>query len=151
MKKATELKLLKEQLQQMTEKVNAFEKSLQPEDIWKLGHWFPRSGKAEHLYCAPPAYSTEQGFVFTTEANCQAWIDYQKACVVVRDACKPYLARTMDIAYIPAIAYNGTAIGDGASCQAPRWLWIEGKNTAKKIAEQCKAELLIIQNFKWEI
>lgn len=150
MNKGTELKLLKEQLQQLTEKVQAFEKETQ-EDIWKDGHWATASGNPYNFNDVPPQFAANLGWCFTTRERCQAWIDYQKACVVLRDACKPYLTEEFDRAYIPTINAKGKATCIGATRPIPLYLWVNDNDKALEIAEQCKAELLIIQNFKWDI
>ena len=153
MNKQHELNALKEQREQLDKQIERVEAELKKEnDKWNEGHWYIYATDYTALASARPIpKEIEAGMVFTTQENCQAFIEYQKAMIRLRDACRPYLTDFSKLAYIPYVDANGQAFVNGfMAIGVPKFLWVACREKAIEIAQDHIEDLKIIQNFKWE-
>jgi hypothetical protein len=152
MNKQHELNALKEQRQQLSKQIERVEAELKREnDKWSEGHWsIDENGEAYYVSIEPLEDEPNFGFCFTTEANCQAYIEYQKAMVKLRDACRPYLTDAYSLAFVPCISSFDEADFNQFERGIPKFLWVSSAEKATQIASEHIEELKIIQNFKWE-
>lgn len=154
MNKQTELQLLKEQkekaIKDFDKQIEAIEAELN--DKWRNGHWFPTlyGDSLLSFTVAPELSQIEFGLAFTTKENCEKFIEYQKAMVRVKNACKDYLTEAHIKAYIPCVEHVGKAAYNGAVTGFPKYLWVNNKEKALEIALNHIEDLKIIQNFTWE-
>jgi hypothetical protein len=153
MNKQHELNALKEQREKLDMKIEAVETELKKgNDKWNEGHyWADPECLPLFFNSYPNEHEMEMGMVFTTEQNCRAFIEYQKAMVRLRDACRPYLTDFSKLAYIPYVDANGQAFVNGfMAIGVPKFLWVACREKAIEIAQDHIEDLKIIQNFKWE-
>jgi len=151
MNKQHELNALKEQREQLDKQIERVELELKDKNKWADGHWFVHPATFPSFVMMQPELSeVEMGVIFTTEANCQAFIDYQKAMVKVRDACRPYLTDAYSLACVPCISSFDEADVNQFVRGLPKFLWVNGTEKAIQIAQAHIEDLKIIQNFMWE-
>jgi hypothetical protein len=151
MNKQHELNALKEQREQLDKQIERVELELKDKNKWADGHWFIHPATFPSFVMMQPELSeVEMGVIFTTEANCQAFIDYQKAIVRLRDACRPYLTDDYSLAFVSCISSFGQADLNQYVRGVPKFLWVNGAEKAIQIAQAHIEDLKIIQNFMWE-
>ena len=153
MNKQHELNALKEQRQQLDKQIERVEAELKKEnDKWSEGHWYVHhNGNPYIVESKPMVNSLDLGIAFTTKSNCQSYIDYQKAMVRLRDACRPYLTEDYGNAYIPCVDEEGNEFSSDFASAFPKFLWVKGSHKAEEIAKAQIEDLKIIQNFKCEV
>jgi hypothetical protein len=152
MNKQHELAALKEQREQLNKQIERVQLELKNETSkWDDGYWWIHcSSYTIRNRSTPHQEEIKMGVVFTTEANCQAYIDYQKAMVRLRDACRPYRTDDPENAYFPCINHVEKAdfhcqLNDGS-----KMFWVSSAEKATQIASEHIEDLKIIRDFKWE-
>jgi hypothetical protein len=151
MNKKHELKALKEQREQLDKQIERVELELKEKNKWADGHWFIHPATFPSFVMMQPELSeVEMGVIFTTKANCQSFIEYQKAMVKLRDACRPYRTDDPVQAYIPCLNDGDRQDFHFDLSAVSKMFWVNGTEKAIQIAQAHIDDLKIIQNFKWE-
>ena len=152
MNKQHELNALKEQRVQLDKQIERVEAELKKEnDKWRDGHWYVSVGGVDVVTSDMPLDSEiERGVVFTTKSNCQAFIEYQKAVVKLRDACRPYRPVGEEYACVPCLNHADQPDFHSWLIATPKMFWVGTSLQALEIAQAHIEDLKIIQNFKWE-
>jgi hypothetical protein len=151
MNKQHELNALKEQRAQLDKQIERVELELKDKNKWADGHWFIHPATFPSFVMMQPELSeVEMGVIFTTEANCQAFIDYQKAVVKLRDACRPYRPVGEEYAYVPCLNHADKPDFHSWLIATPKMFWVGTSLQAIQIAKAHIDDLKIIRDFKWE-
>jgi hypothetical protein len=152
MKKKHKLAVLKEQREQLDKQIEKIESELEVENKWADGHWFIHPASFPSFFMIKPELTEiEMGVIFTTETNCQAYIDYQKAMVKLRDACRPYRPVGEEYAYVPCLNHADQPDFHSWLIATPKIFWVGTSLQALKIAQAHIEDLKIIRDFTWEI